>query len=285
VAPPFIEAGVGQRLANALPAVLRATELLFWPASLSVDYGPQVIPFRTGVSAAAVIGGLIVLGVLALAVGARKRAPAVSFAALAAAVAYLPSSNLLFASGIVLSERDLYLPVILPATLFGAGVVWALERWPRVRVLVPTTVVLGVLAGRGLLRLPAWTDNRTFLVTLLADHPESAFGQQSAAAVFAGMGRAGEARAAYARADSLFGGNPRFAAGFALFLVDQGDTAEAARLVRRVRAREPREPVAMRVEYLLARARGLPLVAAAIADTAGSWYPWERSWYAAREAR
>jgi hypothetical protein len=280
VAAPFIGAAPGRRLAMAFPAVLRGAELLVWPVSLSVDYNPQVIPYRTGFSAAAALGAVVALGIAALGVGARRHAPAVSFSALLAALAYLPTSNLLFASGIVLAERNLYLPVLLPAAIFGAGVAWALQRWERSRVLLAAAVLLAALAARSLVRLPAWADNRSFLLTLLSEHPESYRGQQSAAAVLAGMGKPTEARAVYARADSLFGVDPHLKAGYAFLLIGQGDTAGAAPLARAARRIMPRERVALRVEYLLAGARGERARAAALADTALRWFPLEREWYA-----
>ncbi len=280
VAAPFIDAGAGRRLAMAFPAILRGAELLAWPASLSVDYNPQVIPFRTGFSAAAGLGAVVVLGIAALGLGARRRAPALSFSALLAGLAFLPTSNLLFASGIVLAERNLYLPALLPAAIVGAGVAWAQQRWEQSRVVLSTAVLLAALAARSLVRLPAWADNRSFLLTLLAEHPESYRGQQSAAAVLAGMGKPTEARAVYARADSLFGGDPHLKAGFAFLLIGQGDTAGAAPLARAARQILPRERVALRVEYLLARARGESGRATALADTALEWFPLEREWYA-----
>lgn len=273
VAAPFLGAGVGGRLAVALPATLRAVELMVWPASLSADYSPQVIPYRTTLSPAAVVGAVLVVGIATMAVLLRRRSPAVAFAAALAALAYLPTSNLLFASGIVLAERDLYLPVVLPAALVGAGVAWAVGRWEIRRVLLAAALIVVALAGRSLTRLPAWADNRAFLLTLLLEHPESYRGQQSAAAVYAGMGKVDDARGAYVRADSLFNRDPHLKAGYALFLLGHGDTARAESLAHASRQLLPREPVALRVQYLLARAHGDSSRAAGLADTARRWFP------------
>lgn len=280
VAAPFIGAGVPARLAVALPALWRAAQLLFWPVTLSVDYGPQVIPYRTGFSVAALAGACVVAALVWVTIAARRRAPALSFAAGAAALAALPTSNLLFASGIVLSERDLYLPVLFAAALFGGAVAWGLARWPQARVWIVAATVLALLGARTLVRLPSWTDNRSFLLTLLSEHPESYRGQQSAGAVLAGMGDMAGARVRYARAESLFAGDPHFNAGYAFFLLGRGDTAAAASLLRRSRAVLPRERIALRVEFLLARERGQRERALAVADTAVHWFPGEAAWYA-----
>lgn len=279
VAPPFIGAGFGARLAIALPALWRATVLLFYPVTLSSDYGPQVIPYRTGSSLAALAGVGVVAAIVWLTIAARRRASALSFAAGASGLAALPTSNLLFPSGIVLSERDLYLPVLIPAVLFGTALVWSAGRWPRARTVIVATTVLALLAARSLLRLPAWTDNRWFLLTLLREHPESYRAQQSAGAVLSGTGDTAGARIRYARAESLFTGDPHLNAGFAFFLMGRGDTAGAASLVVRARQALPRERVAMRVEFLLALGRGERGRALAVADTATQWFPQDIPWY------
>jgi hypothetical protein len=279
VAAPFLGAGWWSRLAMALPALARAAGLLVWPASLSASYDPQVIPYRTAFSLPAFAGAGLAAGVIWLGVVLRRRAPAASFAAGVAALAYLPTSNFLFPSGIVLAERDLYQTVLLPAALVGWGSARAVARWERTRVTLAASLLCAALATRSLARLPAWADNRAFLLTLLAEHPESYRGQQSAAAVLAGMGRVEEARATYARADSLFGRDPHLKAAYALFLLDRGDAAGAAVLVKDARRLLPRERVALRVEFRLARARGDTARAAALADTALRWFPFDARWY------
>jgi hypothetical protein len=194
-------------------------------------------------------------------------------------LAYLPTSNLLFPSGVVLAERALYLPVMLVAALAGAGMA-RLAAWRNPRL---AGAVLGLalvaLAGRSLARLPAWRDNRALLLTLLEHHPEAYRAHASAAAVLAGLGDTAGTRREYARADSLFPHDPHLAAGRAFFLLGMGDTATAAPLVARARALLPIERVALRGEFLLAVARGDTARARAVADTAMTRYPSERRWY------
>src|SRR4029077_799708 len=282
VAPVFLGAGTAQRLDVALPGVLRAARVLAWPLNLSADYGPQVIPAYRAFSLAALGGAVIVVLVLAGGWGIRRAAPTLTFAAWTAAAAYLPTSNLLFPSGIVLAERALYVPVLLAAAAFGYAVQWAHGRWTPQRVGVVTVAVLSVLAGRTLTRLPVWRDNRTFLLTLLADHPESYWGHWSAAAVLAGMGDTGAAGREYARPDSLFDGDPHLDAARALFLVGLSDSATAWPLVERARRRLPFEPVALRAQFLLWLGRGERARAVALADTARTHVPWEAAWYSAQ---
>ncbi len=282
VASVFIGAGTTERLELALPAVARATGLLVWPLNLSADYGPRVIPAYRAFSLAALAGTVMVVAMLAGGWWVRRTVPALTFAAWAAAAAYLPTSNLLFPSGIVLAERALYVPVLLVAAAAGCAVDWGRSRWRPQRVGLVAGAVLCVFAGMTLARLPVWRDNRTFLLTLLADHPESYWGHWSAAAVLAGVGDTAAARHEYARADSLFDGDPHLDASRAMFLVGLSDTAGARPLVDRARRRLPFAPVALRAQFLLFLRRGERARALALADTALIRDSAEADWYRAQ---
>lgn len=279
VAPSFIGAGTGERLALALPATLRAATVLLWPLDLSADYNPQVIQAHAGPSLAALGGALVVVAVVGLWWRTRRRAPAVAVAAGAAALAYLPTSNLLFASGVVLAERALYVPVLLVAVgvAHGAGWVAARRGWRTAITLV--AIVCLALGARSLDRLPAWRDNRTFLVTLIEEHPEAYRPHASAAAVFAGLGDTAAARREYARAAALFPGDPQTDAAHALFLLGLEDTAGAAPLVERARRLEPYHRLALRGQFRLRLERGDRPGAVAVRDSALSRYPGEIGWY------
>src|SRR5438445_13250029 len=112
-------------------------------------------------------------------------------------------------------------------------------------------VLLILLAARSAARLPVWRSNKDFLLTTLQEHPESYRGHWSAAAVLAGLGDTAAARREYARADSLFQGDPHLDATHALFLLGLRDTAGARPLVERARQRLPYEPIALRAPVLL----------------------------------
>jgi hypothetical protein len=267
------------RLAIALPALLRGAVLLVWPMSLSADYNPQVLPARDGLSAAALVGALIVVAIPALVIWCRRRAPAVSFAAGLAALSYLPTANLVFPSGVVLAERNLYLAVALPAALVGTGLSWLHSRWGLRPAVVALLVMALACGARSLDRLPAWRDNRWYLLTLLAEHPESYRAHASAAAVLAGLGDSAGARREYRAADSLFAGDPYMNAAHAIFLLGLGDTVAAVPLVARSRAIGSAERIAWRAQFLLLLARGDSAGALAVADSARRRYPWDETWY------
>jgi len=267
------------RLAVALPTVARAAELLVWPVSLSSDYSPQVIPAREAFSAAAALGILIAIGLAALIVWSRRRAPVIAFTAVLAVLSYLPTANLFFPSGVVLAERNLYLAVTLPAALAGTGLAW-LGAHRGLRSAVAALAVVAIACGtRSLLRLPAWRDNRSQLLTLLTEHPESYRGHASAAAVLAGRHDTAGARREYQTADSLFAGDPYLEAAHAIYLIGLGDTAAARPLIDRVSSAGRGERVAWRARFLLLLARHDRPGAAAVADSARHRYSEDTPWY------
>ena len=277
----FFGRGLLGRWAIALPAVLRAGVLLFGPVSLSSNYSPRVIPAYSGLSLAAVVGLCIVIAVPIIMVRYRRRAPLISFASGLAALSYLPTSNLLFPSGIVLAERNLYLAVALPAAIVGLGVVW-LEARRGLRLALAATGVIALAFGvRSFLRLPAWRDNRAQLLTLLVEHPESYHGHASAAAVLAGRGDTAGARRQYRLADSLFAGDPYLDAAHAIFLLGLGDTAGAAPLVARLNSPpgSAAHRAVWRARFLFELRRGDRKGATVIADSARRYFPSDAAWY------
>jgi hypothetical protein len=283
VAAVFYGRSAWGRLAIALPAIWRAALLLIWPASLSADYNPQVLPWRSGggLPFAAFMGLLVVVIVPVLVFWCRRRAPAISFAAGLAGLSYLPTANLLFPSGVVLAERNLYLAVGVAGVAVAAAIEWIQARpmhgW---RPAIPAIAVVAVVLGwRSFDRLPAWRDNRTHLLTLLAEHPESYRAHASAAAVLAGTKDTAGARREYRIADSLFSRDPYTTAAHAIFLLGIHDTAAAAPLVERATASGFAARMALRARFLLAWERRRDSEARSLADSARSRYPQDRGWY------
>ncbi|MGE5199969.1 MAG: protein O-mannosyl-transferase TMTC1-related protein [Rhodospirillaceae bacterium] len=140
--------------------------LLVWPAKLSCDYSYDAITLFGGTLASgqdphawAALAAIILLG--AAAVAAWRRDRAVWFFMGLAAVAYLPTSNLLVVIGTVMAERLMYLPLAgaVPAAVLafaalgarafarapdrlrrGAGVAWAAAALAVIAALTVRTV-------------------------------------------------------------------------------------------------------------------------------------------------
>ncbi len=152
------------------PEVVR---LLTWPIDLAADYNPQVIPRRTTFSIPALIGLLNVVSITWLGLALVRRAPAVGFGILAAIIAYSPTSNVLFPSGVVLGERTLYLAVLGPALGLGWIVSQPFDVARRRWAIAGLAVVLATFSWRTVTRVPVWRDSVSVLAQDFVSHPEN----------------------------------------------------------------------------------------------------------------
>lgn len=177
------------------------------------------------------------------------------------ALTVLPVSNLLFAAGLLLGERTLYLPSVgLSIAVAGIWPVVAASRSPRVRRVAMAgvaAVALGLFT-KTLVRNPTWYSTFTVLSTLANDHPESALALRTRAS---GLERAGEPDAAaeiWRLATSLLPNHYGMLVESARFFGNVGAWGEADSLLVRAIAISPEDPVAyqVRAEHFLRQGLG-----------------------------
>ena len=297
--------GLGGRLATMLPAYLQVLRLLTVPLDLSYNYDPQVIPQRLHIGAPALIGVASVLALLVLAILIRRKAPGVTFAIAVAALSYAPTSNLLFASGVVLGERTLYLAAIAPAAALGYVVARAWGARVGRPVLAAAGVLLAVYTVRTVTRTPVWRDNPTIVVDDVIAHPESYRIHLQIARVLERSGNSSGALAEFLLAGRLFPGDPfvPIAAaslaqrhgwgpialheaqrayalrpddpGIARTLVQvlsaQGRTDSALAVARRAVERAPASPLALQTLRSLAETTGAPSWELELVNARAAW--------------
>ena len=170
---PIVGAGFWPARFTALGVMRRYLFLLVWPATLSIDYSYNQIPIA---SAGLADWIALALAVACSAVAIRFRRlnrPAFFFAAFAA-IAFLPASNLLFASGTIMAERLAYLP---SAGLVVAGtlLLFAFASSPRRRLVATAVAAVIVVAGvaRTWVRNKDWKDDVTIWSAAVAASPAS----------------------------------------------------------------------------------------------------------------
>ena len=206
-ATTFIGATPVERLLTVTTIVPHYVRLLLAPFDLSADYYPRVIELVSGVTPSALLGLVLAL-VLGIAVRrAWRPAPELAFALLWIPIALSPVSNVFFASGVTLAERTLYLPSVGAMIALG----WLMQYTARQDLrpaIVLATAVMTVFAIRTWTRTPVWHDDKTYILTLLRDHPESYRGHLVAGRVLANRGDLDGAASQYASARSLFRRDP-----------------------------------------------------------------------------
>ena len=206
-AVPWINASTGVRLLTMLGVVVHYVRLMVAPASLSADYNPRVINLEHSLSLP-VLAGLFILSVwaLGLVIAWRRSRPA-TLALLWFPIAVSPVSNVLFASGIVLAERTLYLPSVAVAVLGGL----AFERLAlrRTRIALAAAAAALVLLGvRTWTRTPVWRSNRTLILTTANEVPQSYKIHHRMAGILMNLRDTVAANKEYALATHLYAGDP-----------------------------------------------------------------------------
>jgi hypothetical protein len=202
-------ASLGERLLTVVTVVPHYVRLMIAPFELSADYNPRVITLATSVNAQ-VVTGLLLLAITAVClVLAWRRSRIAFFGLLWFAIAVSPVSNVLFPSGIVLAERTLYLPSVGFVLLAGLLFEWS-ARQRMSLALAAAAAVLTIMAVRTWTRTPVWRDNRTLVLTTLADHPESYKVHQQAGGILLQVGDSAGSVREYEIAASLFNRDPYF---------------------------------------------------------------------------
>ena len=259
IAPVFLgESGFAGRL-TAIAALGDVFRLFVLPLKLRVDYSPNERTLVRSLLDGRVAIGLACLALwLGLLVMAWRRGRRVEAFGLGwIAIAFLPVSNLLFSTGVLLAERTLYLPSVGLALAAGA----ALARLPvhRLRVVVAVLVLAG--GERSALRVPVWHDDFAVTQSILKDSPDSYRGPARMAAIYQSHRQPERALAALRIAARTYDRDPTlFIAGAdAAFTLGRPGLADS--LVLRAEQLCYRCPGAYRTQALAARSRGDSAVA------------------------
>ena len=258
-APVFLgETFLAGRL-TAVAALSDVVRLLVLPVTLRVDYSPGE---RTIVRS--LVDGRFALGLLCLALWVvllvlawRKGRKVEAFGLGWIAIAFLPISNLLFSTGVLMAERTLYLPSVGLALAAGA----ALARLPasRLRLIIPLLVLAGGI--RSAARVSVWRDDLAVTTSILEDSPESYRGPARMAMIYQSHRQPLQALGALREASHIYNRDPT------LFIAaaDAAITLGRPRLADTLLAQADRLcfncPGYLRTQALAARSRGDSAVA------------------------
>ncbi len=203
------------RLMGALSLFPLAVARLFWPTTLSPDYSRTTFLVDDLLSASSVAWGAAVLvsaaslaAVLLLVPAVRKRAPLAGFGLAWALVSYVPFANFLFPTGIVFTERLLFLPaagIAVAAAAAGEALRGAGRGRPAARLSAALAgVLLALLGGARIVEhLPDWQDDRTLMEAIVRDLPANSKAHWNLALLSLGEGKNAEASRHLARALAL----------------------------------------------------------------------------------
>ncbi|MEP6473106.1 MAG: hypothetical protein ABJC74_05255, partial [Gemmatimonadota bacterium] len=170
-----------QRIMTALALVPEWLRLLFWPAHLQADYSPLETAVVTTVQPIVVVSSILLGAGVAAVILLRRKWPPGAFGAGWIAIALLPASNLLVASGQVLAERTMMLPSVGAVLLLGGMAALAMARASSARERRLTGVLPAVLIVAGLIRSagrqPVWATDAGLRAQTVLDAPRSYWAQ------------------------------------------------------------------------------------------------------------
>jgi len=239
---------------TAVAAFADVVRLLLVPFHLQADYSPMERIAVTSPLAPGFLLGLLCLSAwVALTILAWRRGQRVEAYGLGwIGIAYLPVSNLVVPHGVLVAERLLYLPSVGLALAAGA----ALDRLPRRAWATALGVLVAAGAARSAVRVPAWRDNRTAVLALIADAPLSYRSWDYLGWEYLWSGHDERALASFRRAGLIYPGDARLHLAAAHMAYALGRTALADSLLVRADSVCPRCPTAYRNQASAARLRG-----------------------------
>ena len=259
IAPVFLgESAFAGRL-TAVAALADVVRLLVAPLTLRVDYSPAE---RTLVRS--LLDGRFALGLVCLALWAgllflawRKGRRCEAFGLGWIAIAFLPVSNVLFSTGVLLAERTLYLPSVGLALAAGA----TLARLPasRLRAVIAVLVLAGGI--RSALRVPVWHDDFAVTQSILEDSPDSYRGPARMAVLYQSHRQPARALGALREAMNIYDRDPTLFIAGADAALTLGQSRLADSLLMRAEQLCYRCPGSLRTQALAARSRGDSAVA------------------------
>jgi tetratricopeptide (TPR) repeat protein len=232
VAPAFIHLGAVGRFSTMLPVIFVVLRLMVWPWDLSYDYRPQVVERLDHLTPMGAFGLLVFAALLALTLLAWRKDRTVSLGLLVIFLAWLPTSNLLFPTGIVLSERTLYLSSVGLALLAARGAD-ALARRGGTRTTLLLSAILALpLAARTWTREDVWLSTRRLVLSAMTTQPESYAVHEALGRALWLRGQRQDALREYEIAAELFPLDPYLQTRLAALDLEAGRTRDAVRHAR-----------------------------------------------------
>ncbi len=247
VAPTFFGLGAAGRLDTMLPVVFVLVRLLAWPFDLFPDYGPQLIPRLEHFTALAAAGLVLLLAFAALALASWRRHRALSVGLCLIGIAWLPTSNLFFPTGVVIAERTLYLASAGAVLCAAAGFDWLARRFGLQRAAAAALIAALAFGARTVTQIPVWNSNRDLLLWALREHPESYREHLAAARALIRLGDLPSALGEYEYAVELYPLDPYALAEAAGASIDAGRIARARDYLARAAALDGGLPTAQRL--------------------------------------
>jgi hypothetical protein len=264
----------------ALSMLPRTALALTLPSPAPIDVAPPLAEAIAPDPWLSALGALVVASALvALVLHLRNPRPSL-LAVWIVAATLLPTANLLFPSGVVLSGRTLYAPSIGVALLTATTAAFVTSLTPTVRRVAGATAVCWALVSTwwSVREAVVWRDADTIGSTMLARQPSSYRSHVYVAEVARLRGDDRGALAHYRVALDLFPRDAHQLYSAASTALATGDTVPATEWLERAIALTPNHWMARTRAVKLALARGDSVHARTLLDEGLKRVPDQRTW-------
>jgi hypothetical protein len=284
--PAFAVGGWGTRTALALSMLPRTALALVVPGPAALDVAPTLAEVLAPNPLLVATGVVLVAAVVAAVVWHVRRPSAATLGVWIAAATTAPTSNLLFASGVVFGGRTLYAPSIGVALLAGVAVDAVLRRASPPRLLTGAAFAAWMVAASvfSVRDAGVWHDPDRLGATMLERQPTSYRAHVYAADLARQRGDAAGALPHYRMAMALFPRDQAQSYAGAVVALSQGDTTTALRWLDGSIALAPSHWQARTLRIKLALARNDRALALTLLDDGLRVTPEQRTWRAWRAA-
>jgi hypothetical protein len=202
--------GLGGRALTMLGVVPTWFRLFLWPRHLRADYSPMEIVAATRFGGAEILGAILLVLTVWIAWVCRRTRPQITFGILWAGIGMALVSNVLFATGIVVAERTLFLASI--GVVIAAGdFLWLAGSWihargsaGRILSVAAAAVLLTMGLTRSASRQLVWHDIPSLWFQSVIDAPLSYRAHHAYGAVLFDVKMERSAEIEYRRAIQLF---------------------------------------------------------------------------------
>jgi len=254
-APSLAGLPTAGRLAMAARLWPEYLRLLLWPADLSAEWGPATLNVPAWSEPAPWLSLLLAAALAGVAAWCWRRERWVSAAVLWLAGTVFPVSQVVFAIGVILAERTLYLPSAALAFLAPPLVAALAREAPDTRRIAvgAGAVLLALAVARTWMRTPVWRSSDAVFDSLVEEHPEVWRVEWRAAELLVVAGRGDEALPYFAGAlAKTRHAHPRMLDQYCRWMLLAGEPRRAETAVRRGLRHFPGAPA---LELYLAQAR------------------------------
>ena len=227
------------RVANALTAYAAYLRKMVWPSDLAVSYPHAGAHW----SWPPVLAAALVLGSLtALAVGLRRRRPALLVGWLWYLGTLVPVIGLLQFNLQSMADRYTYFPLIgiFLALAWGVPEHWATQTRPRVWLAVGAGAALAACAAFTVFQIPTWQDDETLWRHALRVTENNSWAEFELGTYLYNHGRREEGEARLRRAVRLDADDAPALQNLGLVFLDQGKVEDALGLFTRATAAAPK---------------------------------------------